>query len=162
MRYTWRERWKSVAVAATLLTLGGVLLSSQPASAASYSAEVDAALKTSTYAYIASERKSGEMGTLAEIWYMLHDGFVWVGTPKTTYRAKRILAGRTRAKVALGKRDGPAFYAKASIVNDPMLNEVLFENLAKKYPSGWKSFESGFRNGFKDGSRVLIKYEPVE
>ncbi len=157
MRYTW-----NVVLAAIVITLSGIAFSYAPVSAASYSAEVEEALKTSTYAYIASERKSGEFGTLAEIWYMYHDGFVWVGTPKTTYRAKRILAGRTKAKVALGKKDGPAFDAKASIVDDPKLNEVLFENLAKKYPSGWKSFESGFRDGFKDGSRVLIKYEPVQ
>ena len=157
MRYTW-----NVVLAAIVITLSGIAFSYAPVSAASYSAEVEEALKTSTYAYIASERKSGEFGTLAEIWYMYHDGLVWVGTPKTTYRAKRILAGRTKAKVALGKKDGPAFDAKASIVDDPKLNEVLFENLAKKYPSGWKSFESGFRDGFKDGSRVLIKYEPVQ
>ena len=157
MRYTW-----NVVLAAIVITLSGIAFSYAPVSAASYSAEVEEALKTSTYAYIASERKSGKFGTLAEIWYMYHDGFVWVGTPKTTYRAKRILAGRTKAKVALGKKDGPAFDAKASIVDDPKLNEVLFENLAKKYPSGWKSFESGFRDGFKDGSRVLIKYEPIQ
>ncbi len=157
MRYTW-----NVVLAAIVITLSGIAFSYAPVSAASYSAEVEEALKTSTYAYIASERKSGEFGTLAEIWYMYHDGFVWVGTPKTTYRAKRILAGRTKANVALGKKDGPAFDATGLIVTDPKLNEVLFENLAKKYPSGWKSFESGFREGFKDGSRVLIKYEPVE
>ncbi len=164
MRYTG----KSIILAATAFTLSGMLIlpfsyfSPSPVSAAGFSTEVEQALETSTYAYIASERKSGELGTAAEIWYMSHDGAVWVGTPKATYRAKRILAGRTKAHVALGKKDGPAFDATGSIVTDPKLNEVLFEALAKKYPSGWKSYESGFREGFKDGSRVLIKYESVE
>ena len=160
-----RNTCKSVVLAATVITLSGMLISPfspSPASAAGFSAEVEQALETSTYAYIASERKSGELGSAAEIWYMSHAGAVWVESPKTTYRAKRILAGRTKAKVALGKKDGPAFDAKGSIVNDPQLNDVFFEALAKKYPSGWKSYESGFRDGLKDGSRVLIKYEPVE
>ena len=72
MRYTW-----NVVLAAIVITLSGIAFSYAPVSAASYSAEVEEALKTSTYAYIASERKSGEFGTLAEIWYMYHDGFVW-------------------------------------------------------------------------------------
>lgn len=158
MRYIKRNSLLTAAV----LIVSGLLFSSQPVSAAAYSAEVEAALTTSTYAYISSERKSGEQGKAAEIWYMYHDGLVWVGTPKTTYRAKRILAGQTKARVALGKTDGPTFDATASIVDDPKMNDVLFENLAKKYPGGWKSFEEGFRSGFSDGSRVLIKYEPAK
>ena len=93
---------------------------------------------------------------------MYHDGAVWVGTPKTPHRAKRIVAGRTKAKVALGKPDGPAFDATGSIVEDVELIALLFERLAQKYPDGWRSYEKGFRSGFQDGSRVLIKYGPAE
>ena len=157
----WRITKNAISTVVAL-TLVGLFFSSSPVSAAGYSAEVEDALKTSTYAYISSERKSGELGGPAEIWYMYHDGAVWVGTPKTTYRAKRILAGRTKARVALGKTDGPAFDASGSIVEDPKINEVLFETFAQKYPSGWKSYEDGFRSGFADGSRVLIKYVPAK
>lgn len=158
MRYITRNS----ILAVVAVTLGGLFLSSQPALAAGYSAELEEALKTSTYAYISSERKSGELGSPAEIWYMYHDGAVWVGTPKTTYRAKRIRAGRTKARVAVGKTDGPAFDATASIVDDPKINDLLFETFAQKYPGGWKSHEESFRSGFADGSRVLIKYIPAE
>ena len=154
-----RHLWASVVLAGTLLTLSGLLPVSH---AAKLSAEIEQALKTSTYAYIATERKNGDLGRSAEIWYMYHDGAVWVGTPKTTYRAKRIAAGRTKARVALGKPDGPAFDATGSIVNDAELTALLFERLAQKYPSGWKSYEDGFRSGFADGSRVLIKYQPAD
>ena len=146
----------------TVLTLSGLLTLSQRVSAAEFSAELEQALKTSRYAYIASERKSGDLGRPAEIWYMYHDGAVWVGTPKATHRAKRIAAGRTKARVALGKPGGPAFDATGSIVDDAELTALLFERLAQKYPSGWKSFENGFRSGFQDGSRVLIKYGPAD
>ena len=157
-----RHVWASTILAGTVLTLSGLLLVSQPVSAVELSAELEQALTTSTYAYIATERKSGDLGRPAEIWYMYHDGAVWVGTPKTTYRARRIEAGRTKARVALGSPDGPAFDATGSIVNDAELTALLFERLAQKYPSGWQSFESGFRSGFADGSRVLIKYQPAE
>ena len=62
MGYTW----KSVVLAATVITLSVITVSSQPVSAAGFSAEVEQALETSTYAYIASERKSGELGTLVD------------------------------------------------------------------------------------------------
>ncbi len=48
MRYTW-----NVVLAAIVITLSGIAFSYAPVSAASYSAEVEEALKTSTYAYIA-------------------------------------------------------------------------------------------------------------
>ncbi|HJY84704.1 MAG TPA: hypothetical protein VKK81_26935, partial [Candidatus Binatia bacterium] len=80
--------------------------------------------------------------------------------PPTTYRVKRIQAGQTKAKIAAGKADGPSFNAKGSIVKDPEVNKVMFEVYAKKYGSGWSSYEKKFRDGLADGSRVLIKYEP--
>lgn len=148
-----------VVLVSTVIALSATLALSH---AAEFSAELEEALKTSRYAYIASERKSGDLGQPAEIWYMYHDGAVWVGTPKATYRAKRITAGRTKARVALGTPNGPAFDATGSIVEDAELTDLLFERLAQKYPSSWKSFESGFRSGFQDGSRVLIKYGPAD
>ncbi len=145
----------------SIIALSSLALSAPPASA-EFSTELQEALTTSKYAYIASERKSGTLGRPAEIWYMYHDGAVWVGTPKTTYRARRIAAGRTKARVALGTPDGPAFDATGSIVEDSELTALLFERLAQKYPTGWKSYENGFRSGFQDGSRVLIKYAPAD
>lgn len=141
---------------------GGLLLSTQAVPAASLSPEIQKALDSSTYVYIQTERKNGDLGSPAEIWFMHHDGAVWVASPVATHRVKRIQAGQTKARVAVGKRDGPAFDAKGSIVKDPEVNEVLFETFAKKYSGGWSSFEKNFRDGLADGSRALIKYEPTE
>jgi hypothetical protein len=91
---------------------------------------------------------------------MHHNGAVWVASPVTTHRVKRIQAGQTKAKVAIGKADGPSFTAKGSIVKDPEANKALFEAFAKKYSDGWSSFEKQFRDGLTNGSRALIKYEP--
>ncbi len=124
-------------------------------------ADVKSALETSKYVYISSTRKDGSLGKPAEIWFLYHKGAVYVGTPPTTWRAKRIRKGRTAAKIAVGKVDGPSFTATGAIVNEPDALAVLYEAYAKKYPEGWPQFEQKFRTGFKDGSRVLIKYTPT-
>lgn len=117
-------------------------------------------LANSRYVYISSQRKDGSFGAAAEIWFLFHEGAVWVGTTPQSWRAKRIAAGRPNAKIAIGKIDGPSFNAKGEIVKDPKVEELMFTTFANKYPEGWPRHESKFRSGFKDGSRILIKYTP--
>jgi hypothetical protein len=117
-------------------------------------------LASSTYVYIATQRKDGSFGKPAEIWFMYHDGAVWVGTPPTTWRVKRIMHRRPNAKIAVGKPDGPSFDAVGSIVKDAKVADLLFATYAKKYPERWPGYAERFKNGMKDGSRVLVKYVP--
>lgn len=152
-----QSTWARVAVLVCL----GALLSSLPAQGAGLSPDLQKALDSSTYVYIQSTRKDGALGTPAEIWFLHHQGAVWVASPVTTYRVKRIQAGQTTAKIAVGKADGPTFAAKGGIVKDAEVNKLLCETFAKKYAGGWSSYEKKFREGLADGSRVLIKYEPV-
>ena len=90
------------AVLVTLGVLAGI-------AHAALSPELTQALEKSTYVYIASERKDGSYGTSAEIWFMAYEGAVWVASPPTTWRVKRIRAGRTAARIAVGTKDGPTF-----------------------------------------------------
>lgn len=124
-------------------------------------ADLGRALETSRYVYIATARKAGGYGTPAEIWFMYDRGAVWVASPPTTWRVKRIHAGRTSARIAVGTKDGPSFAATGSLVRDPAVYERLFTTYAQKYPEGWPQYESRFRQGLQDGSRVLIRYQPV-
>jgi len=133
-----------------------------PAQSAPLTPELQKALDSSKHVYVQSARKDGTLGKAAEIWFMPYNGAVWVASPPSTYRVKRIQAGRTKAKVWIGKTDGPAFNAKGSIVKDPEVNKVLLETFAKKYSDGWSSHEKNFRDGLANGARVLIKYEPAE
>lgn len=135
--------------------LGGA---NSPAAALSDGLKND--LATSKYVYIASTRKDGSFSKPAEIWYMYHNDAVYVGTPPTSWRAKRIKAGRPQAKIWVGKPDGPSFLADGAIVNDPKAVETMMETFAKKYPDGWQTHAEKFRTGFTNGSRVLIKYTP--
>ncbi len=130
------------------------------APAAELPADVRDKLASSTYVYISTQRKDGTFGKPAEIWFMWYDGAVWVGTPPTTWRVKRIKHHRPNAKIAVGKPDGPSFDAVGSIVKDDKVAAKLFETYAKKYPDRWPGYEEKFRTGIKDGSRVLVKYLP--
>ncbi len=137
-----------------------VLATAVAAYAEGLPAPVQEQLAASKYVYIATQRKDGSFSKPAEIWFLFHKGAVWVASPPTTWRVRRIKAGRTAAKIIVGKPDGASFEAKGEIVKDPEVNTVLLETYAKKYPEGWSKFESKFREGFRDGSRVLIKYTP--
>jgi len=153
-----RSMWVAMfaTLVALLLTSG---LVARPAAAGLSEAERDG-LTNSRYVYISSQRKDGTFGSPAEIWFLFHDGAVWVGTLPQSWRAKRIKAGRPNATIAIGKVDGPSFKAKGQLVKDTQMEELLFKTFATKYPEGWPKHEAKFRSGFKDGTRVLIKYTP--
>ncbi len=91
---------------------------------------------------------------------MYHDGAVYVGTRPNSWRVRRIKAGRPEAKIAVGSVDGPSFTATGTLSNDASVQELMLKEYAKKYPQGWETHEQSFRQGFKDGSRVLVKYVP--
>jgi hypothetical protein len=143
-------------VLAVVLLLAG---SPRPAAAA-LSAEMQKQLGESKYVYIQSQRKNGEFSKPAEIWFFVHDGSVYVGSKKTSWRARRIAAGRTAAKIHVLTADGPSFDATGEIVKDPAAWNLLYETYAKKYAEGWSTYEKNFRDGAADGSRVLIRYAP--
>lgn len=142
------------------LALVATLAVAATAAATELPADVREKLASSTYVYVATQRKDGSFGKPAEIWYMWEDGAVWVGTPPTTWRVKRIKHHRPNAKIAVGKPDGPSFEAVGSVVKDPKVAERMFETYAKKYPDRWPGYAERFRTGMKDGSRVLVKYVP--
>lgn len=129
--------------------------------AAALAPDVERALKDAKYVYVQSERKSGELGKPAEIWFFADGGAVYVGTRPTSWRVKRIKAGRRRARIAVGKSDGPAFDAKGEVLHDAKIETKLLDAYAKKYPEGWSRFEKEFRDGFKSGDRVLVRYTPA-
>lgn len=119
-------------------------------------------LDKSEYVYISSTRKDGTLGEPAEIWFFMHEGDLFVGTRPDSWRVKRIGWGRPQAKIWIGKRDGPAYQAKGAIEKDPAIQQKLLETFAEKYPKGWPRWEKSFREGFADGTRVLVRYKAVD
>ena len=53
------------------------------------------------------------------------------------------------------------FEATGSLVKDDAITEIMFKTFAEKYPGGWPQYEEGFRSGFTDGSRTLVRYDPA-
>ena len=159
MRLQTRFHWSPWVFLAVLS--GAFFFVAPQQSAAEFAPELQQALDSSKYVYIQSERKSGEFGSKAEIWFFRHDGAVWVGTPVSTHRVKRIQAERTKAKVWIGSRDGQSFEATGSLVKDEAVNELMYKSFAEKYPDGWPRHEESFRSGFADGSRTLVRYDPA-
>jgi hypothetical protein len=125
------------------------------------SPEIEDGLKTSKFVYISSTRKDGTLSKPAEIWFMYWNGSVYVGSSPKSWRARRINWKRPGAKIWVGKRDGPSFAASGAIVKEPEAEQALLKTYAEKYADGWSKWEKSFREGFKDGSRVLIKYTPT-
>jgi hypothetical protein len=145
------RRSASLAVVFTLVTA---------AAAAALSPDVDRALHDAKYVYIQSERKSGQLGKPAEIWFYYDGKAVYVGTPPTSWRVRRLKAGRKKAHIAVGKADGPAFDATGEVVKDAAAEQKMMDEYARKYPEGWARFADKFREGFKSGERVLVRYTP--
>lgn len=131
-----------------------------PVMSAALSADVEKQLAEATYVYISSTRKDGNLGAPAEIWFLYHDGAVYVGTRPESWRVKRIKAGRPQAKIWVGKPDGPSFTATGALMKDAALEKLMQDTYAKKYPDGWKRHADQFKAGFQDGSRVIVKYTP--
>ena len=141
---------------AVLLVLGLAALGG-----ATLAPETEKALRTATYVYVQSQRKTGEWSKPAEIWFHYEDGKVYVATRPTSWRVKRIGWKRTKARIAVGSADGPSFEAIGTLVKgDRALEDRLMADYAKKYPDGWKKFEEAFRDGFKSGDRVIVRYTP--
>ena len=149
------HRIASVVIALVALSL------STAASAATLSADLQKGLQESKFVYIQSTRKGGALSKAAEIWFLYANDAVYVGTRPDSWRAKRIKWGRPQAKIAVGKQDGPSFKASGAIVKEPETEKLMLETYAKKYPDAWSKYDKSFRDGFKAGSRVLIKYTPV-
>jgi hypothetical protein len=143
-----------------LLSLLFVVLLASPAAGGELPKNLQDLLASSTFVYISSTRKDGNLSRPAEIWFLWHKGSVYVGTPPTTWRVRRIGWGRPQAKIWIGKPDGPSFTATGAVVNEPETYSILLETFARKYPDGWKKYEESFRKGFADGSRVLVRYTP--
>src|ERR1700752_3612103 len=97
---TRRQFMQTIGGAFALVSGGSAMLARV---AHALAGNVESELKTSKYVYISTQRKDGSYGKPAEIWFLYHDGAVWVASPTTTWRVKRIRAGRPKAKIAVGK-----------------------------------------------------------
>ncbi len=119
-------------------------------------------LEKDAYVYIASTRKSGDLGAAAEIWFWWDGSDVFVGTNVGSYRVRRIKAGRPAARIWVENTDGPWFAAKGVLVDGRDAQDRMIETYSKKYGDSFtKSWKAKFRDGFEAGTTVVVRYTPT-
>jgi len=148
----------------------------QVAVSSKLSAELESKLRVSEYVYISPLRKDGQESTChGEVWYDWIDGSVVMITSKKTWKARSLEKGLDRARIWVGDygrwkaffghnddfQQGLSFHARASTTLDEKLFERMLTTYETKYPEEIADWRDKMRSGFRDGTRILIRYTPV-
>jgi len=132
------------------------------------------ALAKSPLVYVSPLKKDGSESTChGEVWFVQEGSDVVVVTAADRWKARAIASGHDRARLWVGDfgvwtrsggkfKTAPTFLARASFDPGPVQRERALEAFGKKYPAEWDTWGPRFRDGLVDGSRVLLRYEPIE
>ncbi len=139
-------------------------------------AAVEGLLETSPYVYVSPIKSDGaESACHGEVWFGWFDGSAVIITGADRWKARAVKQGLDTARLWVGDygrwkklvgrneafRAGPSFDARASFSTDESLLERMIASYEAKYPAEIGAWRDKFRNGFRDGSRVLIRYTPL-
>jgi hypothetical protein len=134
------------------------------------------ALAESPYVYVSPLRSDGEESRChGEVWFGWIDGAVVVNTSPDRWKAASVKRGLDRARIWVGDfgrwkrplgnneafRSGPVFDARAEFIEDVVVLDRLLAMYETKYPAEFAKWRGPMRDGFLDGSRLLIGYWPV-
>jgi len=140
------------------------------------SPEVLRALSESPYVYVSPLRSDGgESRCHGEVWFAWIDGSVVLNTGADRWKARSLRRGLDRARIWVGDfgrwkgllgenedfRRGPSFEARAEFVDEVRVLDRLLAQYERKYPAEIGKWSDRMRDGFADGSRVLIRYRPL-
>ena len=133
-------------------------------------------LVDSDFAYISPlDAKGSESTCHAEVWYAWLDGSVVVIVSRDGWKAQAAAKGRDTARIWIGNygrwkgffgtrneafRKAPSFDAQVERVRDEGVLDRLLATYEEKYPAEIASWRDRMRNGFSDGSRVILRYRP--
>ena len=146
------------------------------ARAAGPSDEARRALETSGFVYVSPLRSDGSESTChGEVWFGWLDGRVVLITGSERWKARALAGGLDRARIWVGDhgpwkrlgvkqetfRQAPRFEARARRSSDAALLDRLMAEFRRKYPDEIGKWEARMRQGFADGGRTLIAYEPL-
>jgi hypothetical protein len=130
------------------------------------------ALHDSAVIYITPLKKDGaESSCHAEVWFAFDNSNIYVVTSSKAWRARAISLGLTQARMWVGEfgvwtkaksayRKAPEILAAGERVDDASTQTRVLESFGKKYHAEWLVWGPRFRNGLKDGSRVMLRYTP--
>ena len=134
---------------------------------------IKSAIRDSALIYLTPIQSNGdESSCQSEVWFV-HDGTdMYVCTSSKSWRAQAPARGLNRARVWVGdlgswKRSNgkykelPHLEAEATVVSDDATTQKALDLFGDKYPVQWIVFESRFRKGLANGSRVMLRYRPL-
>ena len=139
----------------------------------SYAEEIGKTLQDSDLIYLTPIQSNGnESSCQSEIWYVWDGSDIFVCTKSTSWRATAPGVGLNHTRIWVGDMgnwtgtDGkyktlPKIEAKTSIVTDTAVHKRALAMFGKKYPFAWIRYKSEFTNGLADGSRTLLRYQPI-
>jgi hypothetical protein len=145
-------------------------------SAADFGASHAQLLEQSGFVYVSPLRADGNESTChGEVWYGWLDGAVVVITGAQTWKGRALARGLDGARIWVGDhgrwkkmlgrneafRAAPHFDAVATSVRDDALLDRLLALYEQKYPAEIGAWRDKMRNGYRDGSRLLIRYAPA-
>jgi hypothetical protein len=161
----------------TILQLAGAALAvgSAPLRAATavIATPAQAALGKSDLVYITPLKNGGAESTChAEVWFAFDGASVFVVTSSKAWRARAIASGLNQARLWVGEygewkgakdayREAPELLTTAVLIDDLPTQSRALEIFGEKYRLEWLVWGPRFRNGLKDGSRVMLQYTPT-
>ena len=117
-------------------------------------------LRTAKEIYLSTQRKSGEWGSAAPVWFWYTDEVIYLTASPSSYKAKRILDGRAAVRIAIGSRDGPVLTGTAELFTDAAIVERMGEAYNNKYWLAWLGFARPRVSRVESGKTVAIKVTP--
>jgi general stress protein 26 len=127
----------------------------------SFSPELDTALKTESYLYIATRRLNGEWSTVAPVWFMYDGEAVYFTTAPTSHKAHRIHRG-SPMRVWVGKKDGPFFEGRGEFIRgNPDLVNRMAEVYQQKYWAAWFGLFVPRPRRVGSGKTLVVKMTPL-
>jgi hypothetical protein len=125
----------------------------------SFPPDLQRALEKSRQLYVATERKDGSLSSVSPIWFMYDGDAIYFTTAPTSFKAKRASAGRA-LHVRIGRKDGPAFVGRMSLVRDPALAERMRPLYRRRYWLAWLGFFVPSGKRVEAGKTVLVRVAP--
>jgi len=155
-------------------TLGGfAVLALTPRPLFAAAPALTEALVATDLIYLTPIRADGtESRCQAELWFASDGTDIYVVTAAAAWRARAVADGLDRARIWVGdlgvwtRTDGryrnlPQVEASAAFVTDSGEHARVLKLFGSKYPLGWVLWGPRFRRGLANGSRVMLRYQPV-
>jgi hypothetical protein len=166
----------SVSAAALVWPVTRALADAHAEPASDFGTRHAALLEKSGFVYVSPLLADGsESSCHGEVWYGWLDGSVVVITSAQTWKGRALARGLSGARVWVGDhgrwkrmvgrneafRQAPHFDALATAVQEDALLDQLLALYETKYPEEIGNWRDKMRAGYRDGSRLLIRYTPA-